>query len=162
MSVRRDRVVHVALVLAVALVSYALLMRYAEYALLPQVWMLGRLFSLEFSGWSQVGYLCEGYGFAITPSCMGAKFFVASFLILALGYTDFKQDFHKRLAMGAIYYACAMVGTFIVNVLRISISLPFARLEGGQLIHNLISLFLYFSELMLLYIFMQRGIKSHE
>lgn len=161
MNARKSRFLHVAFILIIALASYALLMRNAEIALLPQVWLLHWLYGLRFSGWSEIGYICEGYGFAITPGCMGAKLFIAAFLIMSLGYIDILQNPLKRIRITAIYYIGALVGVLVLNVLRISLSLPFIGLENGQLIHNLISLIMYFGELMLLYLFMQRR-KNHD
>ena len=146
----------VAFTLGVALVSYFALMQNAQVALRPHVWVLEWLYGISFAYVPEIGYYSAAYQFAITDSCMGARFFVAAYLVLCLGFPlDVKSPL-KRAAKQAQRYFFALAAGFALTIVRIALSLPFTGLEIGQLIHNFLSLISYFGGLLALYVFMQR------
>lgn len=138
--------------LGAALVSYALLMMGARAATAPHAAMIGWLYGCRFIYDPAVGYLSREAGIAITPGCMGATLFVALFLIRALGRSAAAGRWPRLIADGARSLADA----FGVSVVRIALSLPFAFHPKAQLIHNLLSLALYFGAAIMLTLSLQR------
>lgn len=146
----RRRAAFVSLVLAIALGSYFVLMHFARYALLPYTWVFEQLLPLSFDYIPDIGHYSAQYHFAITPSCMGARFFVAAYLIMCLtGPRD-------GLRAAVRCHLASLCLTFGITVSRIAISLPFVRHPSGQLIHNALSQLIYFGGLLSLYLIIQR------
>ncbi len=141
-----------ACVLGAALVSYALLMHNARAATAPHAAMIGWLYGCRFIYDPAVGYLSREAGIAITPGCMGATLFVALFLIRAFGGPPTARRWLRLIADGAL----SLTGAFGVSIVRIALSLPFAFHPKAQLIHNLLSLALYFGAALALTLSLQR------
>ena len=135
---------YAALVLALMAMSYALCMGNVRWALLPHAKGLALLYGLEFRYAEGVGYVCDALRFVISPDCMGIKLFLAAFAMLCFGFAG-------GLGKVFIYFVAALGGAFFVTILRIAMSLPFAGTSHGQLIHNLLSLGIYFGTLVGLY-----------
>ena len=135
--------------IAVALGSYFLFTANACICLLPHVKILELFYPIRFHFVEGAGYVSELFNLTITPDCMGAKLFAAAFLILTLG---FPANAWKTIR----YYCLCVTGTIVLNVVRIAMSMPFTFRSNGQLIHNAISLILYFGALTALYTYMQR------
>ncbi len=131
-----------------ALLCYGMLMQFWQMALLPHVWLIRLIWGLDFTLIPE-GYVSFGAQIVITPGCMGAKLFLCAYLMLALGF----PGSFRRLPL--LCGGC-LLGTLFVSVVRIAISLPFAGLESGTLIHTLLSLFVYFGALTALYAVAQK------
>lgn len=149
------RIGYIAFVLAATLISYAALMSHPQQALYPYALMLEKLYGLSFR-YLEIGYYFEQSNLVITPDCMGTKLFVSAFLMLSLGFPAPGGSIGKSFFTLMRYYGISLIGTFALTVIRIALSLPFTSFAQGQLIHNLLSLALYFGGLLFLYAFMQR------
>lgn len=122
----------------------------ARQALIPHVKIISWLFGCEFVYSPAAGYVARGPGFVITPSCMGARLFLAVFLLLLLGFPPGGSPL-RRLGRETLYLAIALAVALVVNVARIALSIPLLPLENAQLIHNVLSLILYFSSALFVY-----------
>lgn len=139
--------------IAIALLSYAVLMRDIRITLWPHAQVLHYLYGLDFTFISGTGYVEQSGYFAITAGCMGAKLFVGAFLLVTLGFMPHAGSTLKEYVRYAITaYGLVLAGAFAITILRIAISLPFCTFPNAQLIHNIISLVIYFGSMACLFI----------
>ena len=135
---------------------YVLLNQDLALSLLPHQAVLGYLFHFDFVFVENVGYAQTEGLFTIARSCMGAKLFVNLYLLLVFGFLH-KYAGAKR-KIGAMLRFCfiALASAFAVTIARIAASVPFCGWSRFTLIHNAISLALYFSTGLVLYALMER------
>lgn len=136
---------------AAALLSYRALAESLEVTLRPHVWALEAITGLRFRFTEGLGYVASDGTFALTAGCTGVRLFLSAFLLLALGFPPRGRPI-KRLGTLCAYYLGALVGALWVTVGRVALSVPLCRLSNGQLLHNLLSLFIYFGSLTALFV----------
>ncbi len=150
---KKRKLINGAAALAGALGFYALFTSQPQVFLRPHAALLSLIPGVSFEYVEGLGYLALARNFAITPDCMGAKWFVAALLILCLSTDD--AHAHERPSRAALRLGlCLFVLialAFAVSALRIAVSIPFATHPSGALIHRLISLAAYFLSLLALY-----------
>jgi exosortase K len=155
-SVRRNDILLYALCAAVCAASYILLNKNIELALLPHKTVLEYMFNFDFVFTENVGYEQTNGLFIISRNCMGAKLFVSLFLIMVLGFLHKYAEFKHKIKAVFKFYFIAIFSAFFFTVIRISMSVPFCGWEKFHLIHNMISLGIYFSAGLAVYFVMGR------
>ena len=138
-----------------SVLSYYLLNLDMERLLLPHKTVLEFLYDFDFIYVADLGYTQTNDLFTITRGCSGTKLFVSLFLILVFGFLPKQSTTKAKIAAFSQFYISALLLAFLVNVARIAISLPFCNWERFYLIHNTISIFLYFATGLILYFVME-------
>jgi len=139
--------------------SYILFNSSIELSLLPHKIAVEYLFDFDFFFVENVGYEQSNGLFIISANCMGAKLFINLFLILTLGFLHRYTGLREKIKTIAKFYFIALVVAFFATVIRISASVPFCTWERFHLIHNTISLLIYFAAGLTLYFIMDRKIR---
>jgi len=153
---RRNNVVPYALSLLLCTASYIVLNSNLALALLPHKIMLEFLFNFSFVFIEDVGYRQTNGLFIIAKNCMGVLLFINLFLIMVFGFLPQGAEIKQKITLLVKYYFEAMFLAFAVTVFRISASVPFCTWEKFHLIHNIISLGIYFMAGLALYFVMDR------
>jgi len=141
---------------AIAAASYIVLMRDISVTLLPHAGFFSLVYGVEFEFAEGVGYVAKGGAFAITKGCMGANLFLSMFLMLILGFGPKNGDTSYRVRFFVEAYLITLGAAFAVTLVRIALSMPFLGNENSQLIHNILSLLIYFGCMAALYFIMEK------
>ena len=151
LSLRRNDIFLYAFCLAVCAASYILLNQSIELSLFPHKTVLEYLFNFDFIFVESVGYEQTNGLFTVSRNCMGAKLFINLFLIMVLGFLHKYTGLKHKIKAIVKFYFIALFSAFVFTVIRISMSVPFCGWEKFHLIHNMISLGVYFSAGLALY-----------
>ncbi|HBU13309.1 MAG TPA: exosortase K [Clostridiales bacterium] len=149
------RALYFAAAVGIAVLSYALLMRDIRLSLWPHAQFFKFAYGMPFEFVPGVGYVSTQAGFSITEGCMGVRLFVSAFLLATLGFSP-RGGMGVKAAFLAKAFALSLAGAFVISLLRISISLPFLHHKDAQLIHNIISLAVYFGCMAALFFLLQK------
>ena len=156
--VKRNDIFLYAASIILCAVSYVMLNKNIELALLPHKTVLEYLFNFNFVFIENIGYEQTNGLFIIAKNCLGINLFINLFLIMIFGflhkYTDLK---HKIIAVIKFYFI-SLISAFVITIIRISASVPFCAWDKFQLIHNMISLGIYFAAGFILYFIMERKV----
>jgi exosortase K len=139
----------------ISILTYDILNKNISVSLLPHKIAIEFLCDYHFIFIPKIGYQeVEGL-FVIAKNCLGTKLFVSLFLILLFGFLhEYKNICHKMIAT-AYFYLLSIALAFIITVTRIYVSIPFCTFENFSLIHNAISLVIYFISGFILYFIME-------
>lgn len=116
----------------------------------------GFIWNISFDYLPDYGYISSGGAFAITESCSGVKMFCALFLIAAIGFPPQNLELINSAKAIAAYALKIAALTFILNFIRISLSLKLNYLSNAALAHNILSLLIFFGAAFLLYFYLNR------
>jgi len=141
-------------------VTYLGLNRNIEWSLLPHKTVLEYWFGFRFVFVENVGYEQSHGLFIIAQNCLGVKLFISLFLILVLGFLHKYKATQDKIAAVVRFYFGALVLAFFATVVRISVSVPFCTWDQFYLIHNTISLVIYFAVGLVLYFVMERRLRA--
>jgi exosortase K len=144
-SVKRNDIFLYALCVLMCAVSYIILNKNIEVSLLPHKTVMEFLFNYNFVFIESVGYEQTNGLFVIAQNCLGAKLFISLFLILVLGFLHKYSGTKRKITALFKFYIISLGAAFVITIVRISASVPFCTWDRFQLIHNIISLTLYFA-----------------
>jgi len=166
LPLRTDTLPYYIAAIILGVMSYYFFNLDMERLLLPHKTVLEFLYDFDFIYVADLGYTQTNDLFTITRGCSGTKLFVSLFLILVFGFLPAHAGIQAKIAAFSQFYISALLLAFLVNVARIAVSLPFCNWERFYLIHNTISIFLYFATGLGLYFIMERrrvtGISSKQ
>lgn len=138
--------------------SYVILNQNIELSLLPHKTVMEYLFNFNFVFNENMGYEQTNGLFIIAPNCLGVKLFISLFLIMVFGFLHkFIKLKHKMTAIIKFYFM-SLILAFVITIIRISVSVPFCTWDKFRLIHNIISLMIYFISGLSLYFVMERKV----
>ncbi|TYQ16990.1 UNVERIFIED_CONTAM: exosortase K [Acetivibrio alkalicellulosi] len=140
----------------VCITTYILLMQNIKISLLPHKALIGFLYNYDFEFVSNLGYQQSDRLFVIAKNCLGGKLFVSLFLILVFGFLHEYISTKEKIKAIAIFYISSIIIAFIATIIRISASIPFCTLPQFTLIHNTISLGIYFGTGYIVYFLMEK------
>jgi exosortase K len=156
--IKRDNIFLYAISIAICAASYIILNKNIELSLLPHKTALEYLFNFNFVFIENVGYAQTNGLFIIAQNCLGSKLFINLFLIMIFGFLHKYTAFKHKIAALLKFYCSALVLAFVITVIRISASVPFCSWDRFHLIHNTISLMIYFASGLVLYLMMERKV----
>ena len=156
----RGRLLFIASCAAISALSYYLLNIDVRASLLPHKIALEYFFNTNFVYVDGLGYAEAGGFFAITQNCMGAKLFVCLFMITAYCGGDRIKTPVDGFILAAKYFITSISAAFAITMIRIIISAPFCASERFYLLHNTLSLFIYFGSCLAVYHIMRRAPKN--
>lgn len=143
--------------IALGLLTSIALQQNLEAALWPHKAALEVLYNYHFTFIPELGYLHSQGLFAIAGNCLGTNLFISLFLIYVFAFSHIYEQTITKFVMLAAHYLFLLATAFILTVFRICASIPFCGLEEFTLIHNIISLVVYFSGSFIVYtIFVKR------
>ena len=145
-----------ALCLAMCAASYVLFNENMELFLFPHKTVMEYLFNFSFVFTENVGYEQTNGLFIITRNCMGVKLFINLFIIMAFGFLHKYAGMKNKIAAIVKFYSISLITAFAATMFRISASVPFCEWNRFHLIHNVISLSVYFMTGLVLYFLMER------
>lgn len=146
--------------IGICALSYLLFNRNIELSLFPHKTVVGLLFNYSFTFIKDVGYEQSNGLFIIAQNCLGAKLFISLYLIMIFGFLPKYAKLKPKIIALIKFYFTALVLAFIFTIVRIAASIPFCTWERFHLIHNIISLGIYFGAGLLLYFIMERRLKT--
>ena len=155
-SVKRNDIFLYALSIMICAASYVILTGYIELSLFPHKTVMEYLFNFNFVFIEDVGYAQTNGLFIIARNCLGVKLFINLFLIMVFGFLHRYAEMKHKIAAVIKFYSIALVLAFVITVIRISASVPFCTWDRFHLIHNVISLTLYFASGLALFFVMER------
>lgn len=161
-AVKRNDIFLFALSIGICALSYLLFNKNIELSLFPHKTVMGLLFNYSFTFIEDVGYGQSSGLFIIAQNCLGAKLFISLFLIMVFGFLPKYAKLKPKIIAIIKFYFTALILAFICTVIRIAASIPFCTWEKFHLIHNIISLGIYFGAGLILYFIMERRLKHHE
>jgi exosortase K len=141
---KRSNIIPYSLSLMLCAASYVVFSSNIALSLLPHKTALEFLFNFNFVFVENMGYEQTGGLFVIAGNCMGVLLFINLFLIMVFGFLPPEAEMKQKIAMLIKYYFSAMFLAFTVTLFRIAASIPFCTWERFHLIHNIISLAVYF------------------
>jgi len=160
LSARRNDILFYAAGIAVCAASYIILNKNIALSLLPHKTALAYLFNFNFIFIENVGYEQTNGLFTISRSCMGVKLFINLFLIMTFGFLHTYAGMKRKAAAFIKFYFMALVLAWAITVFRIAASVPFCTWPRFHLIHNTISLMIYFMAGLVLYFIMERRLNN--
>jgi len=144
--------------IALCVISYIIFTKNIELALFPHKTVLEFLFNFNFVFIENVGYEQVNGLFIVAKNCLGINLFINLFLIMTFGFLHkYIKLKHKIIAFIKFYFV-SLVSAFVFTIIRISASVPFCACDKFQLIHNMISLGIYFAAGFILYFIMERKV----
>jgi len=159
-SIRLSNLLMYGTAIALGAVSYVALNANPELALLPHKTALEYLYNYSFVFVENVGYQQTNGLFIIGQSCLGAKLFINLFLIMVLGFIHRYRDVTRQIIALIKFYFLALALACGITIIRIASSLPFCTWDNFHLIHNTLSLSIYFISGLALYFVMERKTMS--
>jgi exosortase K len=141
-------------------ITYTVLNKNTELALLPHKTVLEYLFNFNFVYIENVGYEQTNGLFTISQNCLGGKLFISLFSIMIFGFLHKYTELKYKIAAVIKFYFTAVILAFVITIIRISASVPFCTWERVYLIHTVISLGIYFAAGLTLYFAMERRVKA--
>jgi len=142
--------------IAIALISYYFLKENIRYTLLPHKIAIEYLYNIDFVFSQNVGYVQSDGVFAISGNCLGVNMFLSFFLILIFGFYEKFTFIKSKIVKFTSFYLFSLISALILTIVRIAASIPFCTSDSFVLIHNVISLSIYFLSAMVLYYTMER------
>ena len=136
--------------------SYYVFNKNIALSLLPHKTVMEYLFNYNFVFIENVGYEQTSGLFTITRNCMGSKLFISLFFIMVFGFLHRYAGMKRKITAVVKFYSIALASAFVATVIRISASVPFCAWDRFHLIHNIISLTVYFMSGLVLYFVMER------
>ena len=136
---------------ALAIFVYTALDQNIEITLKPHVTAMNWMYQMQFEFLPGLGYREIGGMLIIGRDCLGGRLFVCLFSVLIicrLGH--FTGVLNKTLVISG-FCALSLVLSYIITFVRIAASLPFCEMPNFKLIHNILSLMIYFGSIILLY-----------
>ena len=153
---RRSSIFFYAICIAICAASYIILNRNIELSLLPHKTVLEYLFNFNFVFIENVGYGQANGLFTVSRSCMGVKLFINLFVILVFGFLHKYKGMKRKFVAITKFYFAALALAFVITIFRIAASVPFCTWDRFHLIHNTISLMIYFVAGLVVYFVMER------
>ena len=160
MNVKRNDFLLYTISIALCAASYVILNKNIEISLLPHKIVLEYLFNYKFVFVENVGYEQSNGLFTVAKNCLGAKLFINLFLIMVFGFLHKYAGIKRKITAVVKFYFTAFALAFAVTIIRISASIPFCGWDRFHLIHNLISLGIYFAAGLALYFIMERRVRT--
>ena len=154
----RNRLIYLTAII-ISVISYYFLTQNIRLTLFPYKALIAFLYNMDFSFIENLGYMQSESLFAISKSCLGVNLFLSLFLILIFGFYKKFKFIKNHVLRFSFFYFLALILAFVLTVIRISASVPFCRFDSFVLIHNIISLSIYFFSAMVLYYIMERVTK---
>lgn len=161
-NIKRNDIILYAVSIMLCAASYIILNKNIELSLLPHKMALEYLFDYRFVFVENVGYEQSNGLFIVAQNCLGAKLFINLFLIMVFGFLHKYTGTKQKIATVVKFYCVAFVLAFVVTIIRIAASLPFCGWDMFHLVHNIISLVIYFMAGLVLYFIMERRTKQRE
>ena len=158
--IKRNDIFLYAASITICVVSYIAVSRNIELSLLPHKTVLEYLFNFNFVFIDAIGYKQSNELFIITKDCLGINLFISLFLIMVFGFLQKYKGIKRKITVVIKFYFTAFALAFIITVIRISASVPFCAWEKFYLMHNMLSLGIYFSSGLFLYFVMEKRIKA--
>ena len=137
-------------------VSYIILTENIELSLFPHKAVMEYLFNFNFAFIEDVGYAQTNGLFIIARNCLGVKLFTNLFLIMVFGFLHKYVEMKHKIVAVIKFYSISLILAFVITIIRISASVPFCTWDRFHLIHNVISLTLYFASGLVLFFVMER------
>jgi len=156
---KRNDIILYAISILLCAASFVVLNHNIEILLFPHKAAMELLYNYSFVFVDDVGYEQANGLFTIARNCSGVKLFISLFLIMVFGFLHKYTGTKRKIAMVVKYYFMAMFIAFAVTVVRIAASIPFCSWERFHLIHNAMSLGIYFSVCLSLYFVMERRVR---
>lgn len=128
----------------------------ARLFLAPYAKLTDLIWNIHFEYNSNAGYISADGISAVTPYCSGAKMFSALFLIAAVGFPPPCLELKNSIKAFLSYALKISALTFVLNFIRISLSLKLNYLSNATLAHNILSLIIFFGAAFLLFSFLNR------
>ena len=160
LSVKRNDIFLYAGSISLCAISYIVLNKNIELALLPHKTVLEYLFNFNFIFIENVGYEQKNGVFIITQNCLGVKLFINLFLIMIFGFLHKYMELKRKIAAVIKFYFISLILAFVLTIIRISASVPFCTWERFYFIHSVISLGIYFAAGLTLYFVMERRVRA--
>ena len=123
--------------------AYVFLTVNTEWTLYPYTKALNFLFGLQFY-FTGAAYETAGSNLVISKTCSGVNTFLSIYAILVFGFLHYFAGVKKRLRGFLLSFAAAIAIAYGATLLRIIISLPFCDSRYFYLIHNTITLCIFY------------------
>jgi exosortase K len=156
LNIKRNDIILYFVAILVCAVSYIILNKNIEISLFPHKTAIQYLFGFNFFFTEDVGYEQSNGLFIIARNCSGIKLFINLFLISVFGFLHRQTGLKRKITTAAKYYFISLGLALIITIIRIAVSIPFCTWERFHLIHNILSLAIYFMSGLILYYFMER------
>jgi len=157
-SVKRNNMLFYAVSIAMCAASCILSSENIELSLRPHKIVMEYLFNFNFVFIENVGYEQTNGLFIISRNCLGVKLFINLFLIMVFGFLHKYTQTKRKVAAVIKFYASSLVLAFVITIIRISASVPFCTWDRFHLIHNTMSLMIYFISGLVLFFVMERRV----
>jgi len=144
------------IILLICTITYITFNKNIEISLFPHKTAIQYLFGFDFFFTANVGYEQANGLFIIARNCSGIKLFISLFLIMTLGFLHRQAGLKRKLMTIVRYYFTSLGLALVITIIRITASVPFCTWNRFYLIHNLMSLAIYFMSGLVLYYFMER------
>ena len=154
--VKRNDMFLYAVSIVICAASYVILNKNIELSLLPHKIALEYLFNFDFVFIENIGYEQSNRLFTIARNCLGVKLFINLFLIMVFGFLHKYTEMIYKIKAIIMFYFISLFLAIVITIIRISVSVPFCTWEKFHLIHNTISLGIYFASGLVLYFVMER------
>ena len=128
---------------AVGVAAYAFLSANTEWALYPYTKALNVIFGFHFY-FTGVAYEAAGSNLVLSKTCSGINTFLSVYAILVFGFLHHFAGAGKRLRGFLLSFAAAIGIAYGATLLRIIVSLPFCDSRHFYLIHNIITLCIFY------------------
>ena len=158
-AIKRNDIFLYTISIVLCAVSFFAVSQNAKYSLLPHKTAMEYLYNFNFVYIEGVGYEQANGLFTITQGCSGVKLFINLFLIMVFGFLHKYSGKKRKIATVVKFYFMAMFLAFAITLTRIAVSIPFCTWERFYLIHNAISLCIYFVAGLVLYFIMERRVR---
>ena len=159
-AIKRSDIILYAVGIMLCAASYILLNQNIELSLLPHKTVMEYLYNFNFVFIENVGYEQTNGLFTIAQNCLGVKLFINLFLIMVFGFLHKYTELKHKINAIIKFYITALITAFVVTIIRIAASVPFCTWERFHLIHNIMSLGIYFAAGLILYFIMERRVQA--
>ncbi|MCL2163686.1 MAG: exosortase K [Oscillospiraceae bacterium] len=160
LSAKRNDIFLYAISIGLCAASYFILNYNIELSLLPHKTVLEFIFDFDLVFIDNVGYEQTNGLFTIARNCLGVKLFINLFLIMVFGFLHKYEGLKHKAAAMMRFYMISFALAFVITVVRISASVPFCTCDRFHLIHNTLSLGIYFAAGLIVYFVMERKTTS--
>ena len=142
--IRKKDMIFYAISIVLCAASYVMVHANIELSLFPHKIAMEYLFGFHFVFTDNVGYEQINGLFIITRNCLGVNLFISLFLIMTFGFLHKYTGIKHKITALLVFYGVSGVLALALTLLRISASVPFCTWDQFYLIHNIISLIIYF------------------
>jgi len=153
---KRHDIILYAVCIALCGVSFFVFNQNVELLLLPHKTAMEFLYNFNFIFIDNIGYRQSNGLFIIAQNCSGVKLFINLFLIMVFGFLHKYTGTKRKIATVVKFYFSALLLAFTITVARIAASVPFCTWERSHLIHNVMSLGIYFAACLIVFFVMER------